>query len=83
LVPYLVGGPDERAGIVQLDLGPHLPLPEGPQVRFLTNTGRRINNIDIMKKGFVAEPAPESGIFLTPGSGNRDDNPGRIFQSLV
>jgi hypothetical protein len=64
LVPYLVGGPDERAGIVQLDLGPHLPFPEGPQVRFLTNTGRRINSIDTMEKCFVAEPAPGSDIFL-------------------
>ncbi len=78
-----MGGPNERTGIVQLDLGPHLPLPEGPQVRFLTNTGRRNNNIEIMKKGIVAEPAPGSGIFLTPGSGNRDDNPSLIFQSLV
>jgi hypothetical protein len=66
-----VGGPNERTGIVQLDLGPHLPLPEGPQVRFLTNTGRRINNIDTMEKGIVAEPAPGSDIFLTrnPGPG--------------
>jgi len=47
LVPYLVGGPDERAGIVQLNLGPHLPLPEGPQVRFLTNTGRRIDTVTL------------------------------------